>query len=216
MLYPFSEEEKEAIYRVIRERRDVRRFIGGDISNDILDRILHAASRAPSVGFMQPWNFIIIRNIEKRKQVYESFFKANREAAQLFEREERANFYSQLKLEGILESSFNLLITCDRNRAGPVVLGRTIQPDMDLYSTVCAVQNLWLAARAEGVGVGWVSILDPKDLHTIFKIPETIVPIAYLCLGHAEEFKQEPELKTLGWQKEFDYRELIFQDEWAR
>ena len=107
-------------------------------------------------------------------------------------------------------------MACDRSRFGPVVLGRTCQPDMDLFSTVCAVQNLWLAARAEGVGVGWVSILEPADLCAILGLPEGVVPVAYLCVGYTEGFAAEPELKTLGWLPEVPLDELIYIDHWGR
>src|SRR5262249_61586967 len=126
-----------------------------------------------------------------RRRVRDAFERANARAAAAFDAEAagaRGDFYRSLKLEGILEAPLNLCVTCDRSRHGPVVLGRTAQPEMDLFSTVCAVQNLWLAARAEGVGVGWVSILDPADLRAILGIPEAIVPVAYLCLGPVPSF----------------------------
>jgi len=121
-----------------------------------------------------------------------------------------------LKLEGIVESPLNLCVTCDRSRHGPIVLGRTSQPEMDLYSTVCAVENLWLAARAEGVGVGWVSILDPADLRSILGIPESVVPVAYLCLGLVSEFGPEPELQRLKWLDRMDLAPLVFEDRWGQ
>ncbi len=121
-----------------------------------------------------------------------------------------------MKLDGILDSAINLCVTCDRKRFGPVVLGRTCQPDMDLFSTVCAVQNLWLAARCEGVGVGWVSILKPDELRDILGLPEGVVPVAYLCVGYTEAFALEPELKTAGWLPELPFSELVFHDQWGR
>jgi 5,6-dimethylbenzimidazole synthase len=128
----------------------------------------------------------------------------------------RAEEYSRLKLEGILESPLNICVTCDRSRFGPVILGRTCQPEMDLYSSVCAVQNLWLAARAEGVGVGWVSIIKPGDLQNILGLPENVVPVAYLCVGYTDSFADEPELKTLGWLPEIQFSELVFYDKWGQ
>lgn len=211
----FTDAERSAVYRAIRERRDVRRFIPGAVADDVVARLLRAAAHAPSVGYMQPWNFILIRDPAVRRQVHAAFLRANAEEATLFP-PEKQDAYAALKLEGILESDLNLCVTCDRSRFGPVVLGRTHQPDMDLYSAVCAVQNLWLAARAEGVAVGWVSILKPEDLRTILAIPEKIVPVAYLCVGYTEAFADEPELKTAGWLPELPLEELVFRDGWGR
>jgi 5,6-dimethylbenzimidazole synthase len=207
--------EREAVYRTIRERRDVRRFTDGIVPDDVLYRILRAASYAPSVGYMQPWNFILVRGREIRKEMHRLFLEANREGLKFFEGE-RAEQYKNLKLEGILDSALNICVTCDRTRAGPVVLGRTCQPEMDLFSTVCAVQNLWLAARAEGIAVGWVSILKPADIVRVLKLPGNITPVAYLCVGQTETFAPEPELKTFGWLPEIPFEELIFENEWGK
>src|SRR5207245_2016572 len=125
-------------------------------------------------------------------KVHAAFQQANSEALALFTGERREK-YATLKLEGILDSALNICVTCDRDRFGPVVLGKTCQPDMDLYSTVCAVENLWLAARAEGIGVGWVSIIHVAELATILNLPAHVVPVAYLCLGHVADFPPEPE-----------------------
>jgi len=211
----FSEKEKEAIYRVMKERRDVRRFKSNAVPASVLKRILEAAMQAPSVGYMQPWNFILIQDGSVRRQVHESFLRANEEAKKMFPGE-KGEKYASLKLEGLLESALNICVTCDRNRFGPVGLGRTCQPEMDLYSTVCAVQNLWLAARCEGVGVGWVSIIKPEDLPPILGLPEGVVPVAYLCVGYTEVFAAEPELKTAGWNLEIPSSELIFWDQWGQ
>jgi len=215
----FSASEQAAIYRVIEARRDVRKFRSDTVADEILERILRAAAHAPSVGYMQPWNFIVIRDRKIRTQIHDAFQIANDEAKAMFsaEQSERGEAYSKLKLEGILESHLNICITCDRSRSGKIVLGRTCQADMDLYSSVCAVQNLWLAARAEGVGVGWVSIIKPEDLHAILQLPEHVVPIAYLCVGYPEhEFATEPELKTAGWLPEIPFCEFVFHDKWGQ
>jgi 5,6-dimethylbenzimidazole synthase len=211
----FSEAERAAVYRAIRERRDVRRFRPDPLPDDVLGRLLTAAAQAPSVGYMQPWNFLLVRDRGVREAVHRAFLRANDAARQQFP-PERRDQYAELKLEGILEAGLNLCVTCDRSRFGPVVLGRTCQPDMDLFSTVCAVQNLWLAARAEGVAVGWVSILEPEDLRTILGLPATVVPVAYLCVGYTDGFAAEPELKTLGWLPEVPLDELVFLDHWGR
>ncbi len=210
----FSPDERDAVYRAIFERRDCRHFVSGDLSDELLGRLLVAAHHAPSVGFMQPWNFLVIRSIEVRRKVKLAFERSNTQAMGRFEGA-RGDAYRSLKLEGISESALNLCITCDRSRNGPVVLGRTAQPEMDLYSTVCAVQNLWLAARAEGVGVGWVSIIDPLDLSEILGLPESVVPVAYLCLGRVESFPPTPELQRLGWLDRIDLRPLIYEDRWG-
>ncbi len=210
----FTEAERRAVYRAIFERRDCRHFVPGPVDDDLLARLLVAAHHAPSVGFMQPWNFVVIRSQEVRGRVKAAFERANREALARFEGD-RADAYQALKLEGIAESALNLCVTCDRSRNGPVVLGRTAQPEMDLYSTVCAVQNLWLAARAEGVGVGWVSIVDPLDLAEILGLPETVVPVAYLCLGRVESFPETPELQRRGWLDRIDLAPLVFEDGWG-
>ena len=211
----FSEVERTAVYRAIFERRDCRRFLPDPLPDAVLARLLAAAHHAPSVGFMQPWNFLLIRSTAVRQRIKAAFERANEQAAGQFAAG-RGEFYRTLKLEGILEAPLNLCITCDRSRHGPVVLGRTAQPEMDLYSTVCAVQNLWLAGRAEGVGVGWVSIIDPADLRAILELPEPVVPVAYLCLGRVAEFGAVPELQQLGWLGRIDLAPLVFEDVWGR
>ncbi len=212
--HAFSEAERAAVYRAIRERRDVRRFRPDPVPDEVVRRLLAAAAHAPSVGYMQPWNFILVRDLGVRRQVHEAFARANAEAQELFP-PERRDRYAALKLEGILDSPLNVCVTCDRGRFGPVVLGRTCQPDMDLYSAVCAVQNLWLAARSEGVAVGWVSILRPEDLRHILGVPVGVVSVAYLCVGYTDAFAAEPELKTSGWLPEVPLEELIFRDRWG-
>ena len=146
---------------------------------------------------------------------YDAFAVAHAQAAELFEESKRST-YQRLKLEGILESPLGICITCDRERTGPVVLGRTHMKTMDLYSCVCAVQNLWLAARAEGVGVGWVSIFNEVDLQQALGIPSNIIPIAYLCVGYVSHFYAKPELETKGWLPRLDIKDLVYFDEWGK
>ena len=211
---PFRQSDRDAVYRAIFTRRDVRsQFLPDPVDESLLKRILTAAHHAPSVGFMQPWNFIVIRDPAIKAAMKAAFAKANREAAAMFD-EPRAALYSEMKLEGITDAPLNLCITCDRSRGGKVVLGRTHNRDTDLYSTVCAVQNLWLAARAEGIGVGWVSIFNDDDLRSVLGLPETVVPVAYLCLGHVCELHEKPELESRGWRKRLDIEGLIFEDRW--
>ena len=212
----FNEREREAVYKAIFKRRDVRgEFKPDPVPDKVLARLLKAAHHAPSVGFMQPWDFILIRSDETRQKIHKLFETANREAEDLFEGRKR-ELYSRLKLEGILSSPVNLCITCDRSRSGPVVLGRTHDMAMDIYSSVCAVQNLWLAARAEGVGVGWVSIFDREKLKSVLGLPEHVIPVAYLCIGYVDDFHLEPELQTAGWRERMDLKELVFSDAWGK
>lgn len=210
----FSESEKAGLYRAIGERRDIRRFRSDPLPAAVLARILEAAHHAPSVGFMQPWDFVLIRSATIREQVHAAFCRANAGALEQFEGQRRPQ-YAALKLEGILESALNICVTCDRSRFGPVVLGRTCQPDMDLYSTVCAVQNLWLAARAEGVGVGWVSIIHADELARILALPAQVVPVAYLCVGYVDEFPDQPELLTAGWLPRLPLNQVLHFETWA-
>jgi 5,6-dimethylbenzimidazole synthase len=162
---------------------------------------------------MQPWSFIVVTDAAVKQRIHDDFIAANAEAAALFEGE-RQTQYHRLKLEGIREAPINLCITCDRDRAGPVVLGRTHIPIMDLYSTVCAVQNLWLAARVEELGVGWVSILHPDRLQAILGIPPAVVPVAYLCLGRVSAFHPRPDLESAGWRPRLPLDQLLHFDRW--
>lgn len=211
---PFTDRERDAVYKAIISRRDVRsEFLPDPVPDDMLDRVLTAAHHAPSVGFMQPWDFILIRDRTVKEKVHGLFETANAEATALFP-DTRQAVYRALKLQGILDSPLNICVTCDRERGGPVVIGRTHQPEMDLYSAVCAVQNLWLAARAEGLGVGWVSILDPAELKAVLGIPERIVVIAYLCVGFVSEFHDSPDLERKGWRARLPLEDLLHQDGW--
>ncbi len=210
----FTSEERDAVYKCIYNRRDVRgQFLPDPIPDEVLARILTASHHAPSVGFMQPWDYIVVRDPAVKHRVWESFQDANREALEMFDGKRRT-LYGTLKLEGILEAPVGICITCDRKRNGPVVIGRTHQGEMDLYSAVCAVQNLWLAARAENVGVGWVSILRHRDLRSALDIPSTVWPIAYLCVGYVSHFFARPELETAGWLPRIPLREVLWFDRW--
>lgn len=212
--HAFNDAKRSAIYETILTRRDVRgQFLPDDVPPDVLSRLLTAAHHAPSVGFMQPWSFLVIRKPETKQRIKALFDTAHTEAAEMFADEKR-DHYHNLKLEGILDAPVNLCITCDRDRAGPIVLGRTHIPEMDLYSTVCAVQNLWLAARAEGVGVGWVSIVNEDQLKQELGLPVNVVPIAYLCIGYVSEFLKKPELETANWRKRLSLDELIAFEGW--
>ena len=213
---PFSEAERAAVYRAIHTRRDVRNeFLDTEVPRDVTMRILDAAHHAPSVGFMQPWNFILIRDRVTRGKVRDAFRRAARDEEQILPPERRKH-YRSLKLEGIEKAPLNICVTCDRGRHGATGLGRTQQPDTDLLSTACAVQNLWLAARAEGVGVGWVSILRAAELKDILGVPENIAIVAYLCVGYVDCAYPQPELEVRQWARRLPLEELVFEDLWGK
>ena len=213
---PFSEAQRQGLYRAIYERRDVRsQFLPYPIPADVLARLLNAAHHAPSVGFMQPWDFIVIDSTEVRKSVLDIFEEENRKAANNYSGEHNTR-YKSLKLQGILESPINLCITCDRSRGGTHVLGRNSIFETDLFSTCLAVQNLWLAARAEGIGVGWVSILDQQKLGATLGLPERVYPLAYLCLGYVSEFQEQPELQAKGWRSRLPLEDLVHGNGWSQ
>lgn len=210
-----TQSEREAVYKTIFSRRDVRgEFKPDQIPDDVLMRVLSAAHHAPSVGFMQPWDFVVVKNADTKRKIKESFASAHAEAADMFDEEKREK-YKSFKLEGIIEAPVGICVTCDRTRSGPVVIGRTAIPEMDLFSSVCAVQNLWLAARAENLGVGWVSIIHNEALQKILKIPEHIVPVAYLCVGYVSFFHEKPELEKAGWLPREKIEPLIHYEHWA-
>jgi 5,6-dimethylbenzimidazole synthase len=211
----FSLDERAAVYRAIETRRDVRdEFLAEPLPEPLIARLLAAAHHAPSVGFMQPWNFVLVRRSETRERVWQAFQRANEEAAGMFSGEAQAK-YRSLKLEGIRKAPLSICVTCDRTRGGGVVLGRTHNPQMDVYSTVCAVQNLWLAARAEGVGVGWVSIFHESEIKAILGIPGHIEIVAWLCLGFVDRLYEQPELAAKGWRQRLPLEELIFEEGWG-
>ena len=208
----FSDSERAAVYRVIRTRRDVRRgFLARPVPDELLQKLLAAAHSAPSVGLMQPSRFIVVRNPNVRRAVHDIFERANVQAAASYSGEQRDQ-YAGLKLEGILEAPLNLCIVCDPNSARGHKLGRHTMPETALYSTICAIQNLWLAARAEGIGVGWVSILDSDLLRAALNIPTHILPVAYLCVGYVDQFAEEPDLERFGWEKRVPLEALISYD----
>ena len=212
----FPQEERRAVYRAIETRRDVRdQFLPDPLPDELVGRLLQAAHNAPSVGFMQPWNFLLVRGEATRRAVHAAFLKANAEAAALFAGERQAQ-YRALKLEGILKAPLSICVTCDPTRGGSVVLGRTHNPRMDVYSTVCAVQNLWLAARAEGVGVGWVSIFHDSDIRAILGIPAHVEIVAWLCVGFVDRLYAEPELAVKGWRQRLPLEELVYEERWPQ
>jgi 5,6-dimethylbenzimidazole synthase len=174
-----------------------------------------AAHHSASVGFTQPWDFIIVRDLERRREVKRIFERERAKNAAQFTGDRRQKFLA-LKLEGILESAFNLIVTCEPDRGGPGVLGKVSMREVEIYSACLAVGNLWLAARAEGVGVGWVSILRNDDLRRLFGMPERIIPVAYLCIGYAVDFPERPVLESAEWAARIPPRSLIHFDTWEQ
>lgn len=212
----FSAADREVIYRLMRSRRDIRQFAPDPIPTDALWRVLNAAHQAPSVGFMQPWNFILITSLHIRAQIKALFEEINAGEAGNVPGEERQHLYRSLKLEGLLESPMNIAVTCDRRRGNPFVLGRTPVPDTDIYSTCLAIQNMWLAACAEGLGIGWVSILDYARVERILGLPGGVQLIAYLCIGVPREFRLRPMLEEVGWRDRLPLDSLVFKDAWGQ
>jgi 5,6-dimethylbenzimidazole synthase len=212
---PLPDAERAGLYRAILTRRDTRsEFLPDPVPDQTLSRLLLAAHHAPSVGYMQPWSFVVIRDEKIRRRVHDAFLKAHGEAALMFP-EDKRDVYRSLKLEGIMEAPINICVTCDRDRAGPAVIGRTHIRAMDLFSSVCAAQNFWLAARAEGLGVGWVSIFDNGTVQRILNIPKRIVPVAYLCVGKVKGYHPRPELEAAGWRRRLPLESLIHFEQWG-
>ncbi|TIU51356.1 MAG: 5,6-dimethylbenzimidazole synthase [Mesorhizobium sp.] len=208
----FDQIARDAVYRAMFTRRDVRsHFTSEAIDDAVLARLLLAAHHAPSVGFMQPWHCIVDRDAKRRAEVRDLFLAAREQELPAIEADRQA-IYRKLKLEGICESAFNICITCDRERSKGSPLGRWHNPEMDLYSTVCAVQNFWLAARAEGVGVGWVSLIEAQALKSLLSIPDRVTPVAYLCVGRVSEFAPKPDLETHGWGRRLPLSDLIMSE----
>ncbi|MDB4949913.1 MAG: cob(II)yrinic acid a,c-diamide reductase [Gemmatimonadetes bacterium] len=209
----FPPAAKQAVYDAIALRRDVRAFRPQPVPGEVLHRILAAAHRAGSVGLMQPWDFVVVRSAAQKARVYDVFRRANDRAATRWRGNRRAR-YAALKLQGILDAPLAVCVTCDTGRGGPHVLGRDTIRETDVYSTCLAVQNLWLAARAEGVGVGWVSIVDNAELAAALRLPDGVLPVAYLCVGYPVHFPDTPMLEATGWRARTDLADLVHFDDW--
>src|SRR6266700_30357 len=212
----YPKEQRDAVYRVIAERRDVRRGFRPDpVPADVLGRVLAAAHQAPSVGFSQPWDFIVITDRARRERIaalarrHRDEFAADLPGA-------RARAFDQLKIESILDTPVNVVVTCDRTRGGRHTLGRATQPRTADFSSVLAVSNLWLAARAEGLGIGWVSFFDERELAAELGLPGHLDVIAYLCVGYVDEFGPEPELATAGWARRRPVAWAVHAEEFGR
>jgi 5,6-dimethylbenzimidazole synthase len=214
--HSYSEQDKEAIYRVIAERRDMRHFLPTPIPTALLTKLLQAAHQAPSVGLMQPWRFIRINDIALRKKIHQQVNEERiKTAAAIGEYETTARMaeFMRLKVEGVLDCGELLVVTLCNDREKHIFGRRTI-PEMDMASVSCAIQNLWLAARAEGIGMGWVSLFDPEKLASLLKMPTGAKPIAVLCLGYVNSFYKAPMLVEEGWATEKPLRDMLMENYW--
>ncbi|MBT8767189.1 5,6-dimethylbenzimidazole synthase [Metapseudomonas boanensis] len=208
----FSLEERAAVYRAIAERRDMRHFSGGKVAPELLARVLEAAHQAPSVGLMQPWRFIRISSLELRGHIHHLVEAERVRTAEALG--ERSDEFMRLKVEGIRDCA-ELLVAALMDGREAHVFGRRTLPEMDLASLSCAIQNLWLAARAEGLGMGWVSLFEPQALAELLGMPEGSKPVAVLCLGPVTEFYPAPMLALEGWAQPRSLGELVFDNQWG-
>ncbi|MDM0057256.1 5,6-dimethylbenzimidazole synthase [Variovorax sp. J22G47] len=211
--HAFPQEEVRAVYRAIRERRDMRHFAGGEVAPEVLRRLLEAAHHAPSVGFMQPWRFIRIRDAALRRQLHDVVQRERVLTARALG--EREDEFMRLKVQGLLDAAELLAVSLADGR-DKHVFGRRTLPQMDLASASCAIQNLWLAARAEGLGMGWVSLFDPAEVSALLGLPEGAEPIALLCLGPVHDFYEEPMLQRERWARREPLSALVFDECWGR
>ena len=208
----YDDARRQSVYDVIAERRDVRRFRPDDIEQAVVERVLAAAHRAPSVGLMQPWRFIVIRDLKTRSAVRALAQRERLRQADRFD--ERARHFLDQKIEGVVEAPVGVCVCCDHGQAGEEILGRGTIPETDVYSTACAIENLWLAARAEGLGVGWVSFYRPEDLRELLELPSRVDPIAYLCLGWPDEQPVRPTLEAVGWSSRLPLEQVVMAERW--
>ncbi|WP_303800494.1 nicotinate-nucleotide--dimethylbenzimidazole phosphoribosyltransferase [Alicyclobacillus macrosporangiidus] len=211
----FSDAERAAVYKAILARRDIRVFLPDPIPEDVLTRILLAAHHGPSVGYMQPWNFIIIRDRDTLAAIQQVVERERVRAAENYSGIRQAH-YLRLKVEGLLQAPLTICVTNDPTRGGPHVLGRNTIPETDLMSTACAIENMWLAARVEGVAMGWVSIYQKADIRKILGIPDHVDPVALLSLGYTPHFPDIPVLERVGWGKRIPLSDIVFEGRWGR
>jgi 5,6-dimethylbenzimidazole synthase len=211
--HAFSLPEQQAVYRAIHERRDMRHFSGGTVADEVLQRLLSAAHHAPSVGFMQPWRFIRIRNRSLREGVHALVEQERVLTAQALG--EREDEFMKLKVQGVLDAAELLVVALPPGREAHV-FGRRTLPEMDLASAACAIQNLWLAARAEGLGMGWVSIFCPQQLAQLLQMPDGSQPIAVLRLGPVDAFYDQPMLQAEKWARRAELSDMVFEDRWGQ
>ncbi len=208
----YGDDARAAVHRVIADRRDIRRFRPDAVPDDVLRRVLDAAHRAPSVGLMQPWRLIVVSDMRTRVAVRRLAQRERLRQADRFDA--RARQFLDQKIEGVVEAPLGICVCCDHGDPETEVLGRGTIPETDVYSTACAIENLWLAARAEGLGVGWVSYYRPDDLRSLLGIPARVDPIAYLCLGWPDERPQRPGLEAAGWSSRMALDEVVMDGRW--
>ncbi|MED3688276.1 5,6-dimethylbenzimidazole synthase [Peribacillus butanolivorans] len=211
----FTNDEQAAVYKAIYNRRDIRSFLPDPISKEILQRILDAAHHAPSVGFMQPWSFIVVSSQEIKNRLAWAADKERRALAIHYEGGKENKFLS-LKVEGLKEAPYTICVTCDPTRGGSHVLGRNSIPETDILSTACAIQNMWLAACAEGLAMGWVSFYKKNDIRDILNIPPHVEPIALMSVGYTDQYPDKPILELANWEKRRSKDDLIFEDKWGK
>ena len=211
--HAFSAVEQAAVYRAIFERRDMRHFGGGSVPDEQLQRLLTAAHHAPSVGLMQPWRFIRIRSLTVRQSIHTIVEQERRLTAEALG--EREDEFMKLKVQGILQAAEVLVVAMPPGREQHI-FGRRTLPEMDLASTACAIQNLWLAARAEGLGMGWVSIFCPEQLAALLHMPAGSLPMAVICLGPVDLFYDQPMLQAEKWAVRADLADMVFEDTWGQ
>lgn len=209
--YAFSDDLKAGVYQAIEQRRDIRHFRREPVDEAIVEKLLQAAHAAPSVGLMQPWRFIRIRSLEVRQSLHGIVELERQATADALGK--RSQEFMQLKVQGILDCAEVWVVTLMDQREQHV-FGRRTLPSMDLASASCAIQNVWLAARAEGIGVGWVSIFEPQLLADLLNLPEGADPIAILCIGHVESFYREPMLIQEGWAERGKLEDYVMEDSW--
>lgn len=212
MANPFDDSARAAVYRAIYERRDMRHFIPGAINEHVLERLLDAAHHAPSVGFMQPWRVIRVTDQALRAALRDVVERERLATADALD--ERRDAFMKLKVEGMRDCG-ELLVMALMDGREPHVFGRRTMPEMDLASVACAIQNMWLAARAEGLGMGWVSLFDVNEVRELLRIPEGAKPVAILCLGHVDEFYPQPMLQTEGWAQRASLDACLFENLWG-
>ncbi len=208
-----NQEEKNGVYKAIYNRRDIRHFRKDPIPEETLLRLLNAAHHAPSVGYMQPWNFIIIKSNEIKQKIKQVVDKEIQALGLHFE-DKRAEKYKTIKVEGLLEAPVTICVTCDPTREGPHVIGRNSIPETDVYSVVCAIQNLWLAAYTEGLSAGWVSFYKKADIRQILEIPPHIDPVALISIGYPYHYPEKPLLEIIGWGDRYPLENLLFSETW--
>lgn len=209
----YPDDQREVVYRVIAERRDVRRFRSDDVPEPVLERVLAAAHRAPSVGLMQPWRLIVIRDLQTRTAVRRLAQRERLRQADRFDA--RIREFLDKKIEGVVEAPLGICVCCDHGEPDTEILGRGTIPETDIYSTCCAIENLWLAARAEGLGVGWVSFYRPVDMRALLHIPARVDPVAYLCLGWPDERPVRPSLEAAGWSSRLPLNAVRMHERWS-